>query len=113
MDVKGNVPMFGDSDDGLVVRLAQGGDFSPYRSLLATGAVLFQRDEFKLKAGELDDKTRWLAGSRADALFQAQSAAQTLPPLRRAFSPGGHFLPWLVSSDPRANTLTADSASAA
>ena len=92
MDVKGNVPMFGDADDGLVVRFAQGGDFSPYRSLLATGAVLFQRDEFKLKAAELDDKTRWLAGSRADGLFQAQSAAQTRLPLRQAFPVGGYYI---------------------
>ena len=92
MDVKGNVPMFGDADDGLVVRLAQGGDFSPFRSLLATGAVLFQRGDFKLKAGELDDKTRWLLGGRADALFQAQSAAQTRLPLRQAFPVGGYYI---------------------
>src|SRR3989442_1495280 len=80
MDAGGNVPMYGDSDDGLVVRLAQGADFSPYRSLLATGAVLFQRDDFRLKAGALDDKTRWLLGSQADARFQEKSAAQTWLP---------------------------------
>ena len=92
MDVRGNVPMFGDADDGLVVRLAQSRDFSPYRSLLATGAVLFQRGDFKLKAGALDDKTRWLAGSRADTLFQAQGAAQTRLPLRQAFPAGGYYI---------------------
>jgi hypothetical protein len=92
MDVRGNVPMFGDADDGLVVKLAQNGDFSPYRSLLATGAILFQRDDFKLKAGALDDKTRWLLGSRADALFQAQSAAQTRPPLPQTFPAGGYYI---------------------
>jgi hypothetical protein len=92
MDVRGNVPMFGDADDGLVVKLAQNGDFSPYRSLLATGAILFQRDDFKLKAGALDDKTRWLLGSRADALFQAQSAAQTQPPLPQTFPAGGYYI---------------------
>jgi len=92
MDVRGNVPMFGDADDGLVVRLAQNGDFSPYRSLLATGAILFQRDDFKLKAGALDDRTRWLLGSRADALFQAQSAAQTQLPLRQTFPAGGYYI---------------------
>jgi len=92
MDVAGNVPMFGDADDGRVVRLAQGGDFSPYRSLLATGAALFQRGEFKLKAGALDDKTRWLLGGRAGALFQAQSAAQARLPLRQAFPAGGYYI---------------------
>jgi hypothetical protein len=92
MDVGGNVPMFGDADDGLVVRLAQGGDFSPYRSLLATGAILFQRDDFKLKAGTLDDKTRWLLGGQADARFQAQSAAQARLPRRQAFPAGGYYI---------------------
>ena len=43
MDAGGNVPMFGDSDDGLVVgKLAQGGDFCRYRSLLASGAIVFR-----------------------------------------------------------------------
>jgi hypothetical protein len=92
MDVRGNVPMFGDADDGLLVTLAQGGDFSPYRSLLATGAILFQRSDFRLKAGALDDKTRWLLGSHADARFQAQRATQTRPPPRQAFPAGGYYI---------------------
>jgi hypothetical protein len=92
MDAGGNVPMLGDADDGLVVGLAQGGDFSPYRSLLATGAILFRRDDFRLKAGALDDKTHWLLGSRADALFQAQSAARTRLPSRQAFPAGGYYI---------------------
>ena len=92
MDVGGNAPMFGDADDGVVVKLAQGRDFSPYRSLLATGAILFQRGDFKLKAGALDDKTRWLLGSESDALFQAQSTAQTRLPPRQAFPSGGYYI---------------------
>jgi len=92
MDVRGNVPMLGDADDGLVVRLAQGGDFSPYRSLLATGAILFKRGDFRLKAGALDDKTRWLLGGGSDALFQAQSPTQTRLPLRQAFPAGGYYI---------------------
>lgn len=92
MDAGSNVPMFGDADDGLVVRFAQGGDFSPHRSLLATGTVLFQRGDFKLKAGAVDDKTRWLLGSESDALFHKQSTAQTRLPLRRAFPAGGYYI---------------------
>ncbi len=92
MDAGGNVPMFGDADDGMVVRLAQGGNFSLYRSLLATGAILFRRGDFKLKAGALDDKTRWLLGSESEALFQAQSTAQTRLPPRRAFPEGGYYI---------------------
>ena len=66
MDVGGNMPMFGDSDDGLIVRLSQEDGFCRYRSLLATGAILFWNDDFRAKAGELDDKTRWLTGGEAD-----------------------------------------------
>jgi len=71
---------------------AQGGDFSPYRSLLATGAILFRRGDFKLKAGALDDKTRCLVGSQAEALFQGQSAAETRLPLRQTFPAGGYYI---------------------
>ncbi|MDE2052983.1 MAG: alginate lyase family protein, partial [Gammaproteobacteria bacterium] len=70
MDVKGGVPAIGDADQGVLVRLEPGlagAGAQPwpgvYRSLLASGAVLFNnRPEFRLKAGELDDKTRWLLG---------------------------------------------------
>ena len=50
--------MFGDADDGFAVRLAPQEGFCPYKSLLATGALLFRRGDFKQKAGTLDDKTR-------------------------------------------------------
>ena len=92
MDAGGNVPMLGDSDDGLVVRLAEGGDFSPYRSLLATGAILVGRGDFKLKAGVLDDKTRWLMGEQADALFDGQCTTETRLPVRQAFPEGGYYI---------------------
>ncbi len=92
MDVGGNVPMFGDSDDGQVVRLAPGDDFSSYRSLLATGAVVFCSGEFKRKAGSLDDKTRWLLGGQADVLFEAQSASTTGSPPRQSFPVGGYYV---------------------
>ena len=63
MDAGGNVPMFGDADDGFAVRLAPQEGFCPYKSLLATGALLFRRGDFRQKARTLDDKTRWLFGA--------------------------------------------------
>ena len=90
MDAKGNVPMIGDADDGLVVRLAQDDDFSPYRSLLATGAILFRRGDFRFKARTLDDKTRWLLAGHPDALLRTPSA-ERLPP-RQAFPSGGYYI---------------------
>jgi hypothetical protein len=92
MDVNGNVPMFGDADDGRVLRLAPAADFSSCRSLLATGAIVFRSGEFKRKAGALDDQTRWLVGAEADALFDAQDAATVKLPLRQAFPVGGYYI---------------------
>jgi hypothetical protein len=92
MDAGGNVPMFGDSDDATVVGLCPTNNFSRYRSLLATAAILFGSGEFKRKAGALDDKTRWLLGSEADALFQAVSTEDTQLPLRQAFTEGGYYI---------------------
>ncbi|HKQ26597.1 MAG TPA: alginate lyase family protein [Burkholderiales bacterium] len=92
MDAGGNVPMLGDSDDALAVRLAEGGDSSPYRSLLATAAILFGRGDFKLKASVLDDKTRWLMGEQADALFDGQCTAEVRLPMRQAFTEGGYYV---------------------
>jgi hypothetical protein len=94
MDAGGNVPMIGDADDGFVVQLSHERRFCPYRSLLATGAVLFGRGEFKAKAQALDDKTRWLLGDDAEARFDAVDAApgRARLPVRRAFPEGGYWI---------------------
>jgi hypothetical protein len=92
MDVGGNIPMLGDSDDARAVKLAQDGEHCPYRSLLATGAILFRRGDFKAKAGRLDDKTRWLFGESADAQFAQLDGAQAQSPVRRAFTYGGYYI---------------------
>jgi hypothetical protein len=92
MDAGGNVPMFGDSDDGMVVRLSQEDGFCRYRSVLAMGALLFHRGDFKLKAKGVDDKTRWLLGGEADARFEQLDAEKTRLPLRQAFPEGGYYI---------------------
>lgn len=92
MDAAGNVPMFGDSDDGRAMHLAHEPGFSPYRSLLATGAVLFNRADLKACAQRLDDKTRWLLGGDAAARFESLPAAAGRAPMRRAFVDGGYFV---------------------
>ncbi len=92
IDVGGNIPMFGDSDDGLVVKLAQGSNYCRYRSVLATGAILFRRRDFKAKAGGLDDKARWLFGPGADSAFRQLDGASVQLPVRRAFPAGGYYI---------------------
>jgi hypothetical protein len=92
MDTRGNAPDIGDSDDGFVTRYAPQDDFCPARSLLATGALLFKRGDFKIKASRLDDRTRWLLGAQADAQFAGLDAEKTRLPLRQAFPEGGYFV---------------------
>jgi hypothetical protein len=92
MDAAGNVPMIGDSDDAMMVRFSPLKDFHVYRSLLATGAVLFNRSSFKVKAGHFDDKSRWLLGDAAVESFNALSADSTDLPVHHAFSHGGYYI---------------------
>jgi hypothetical protein len=68
------------------------GDGGALRSLLAAGAILFRRGDFKLKAGRLDDATRWLLGPRADALYQELDAEKTRLPLRQSFPESGTYV---------------------
>ncbi len=91
MDAGGHVPMIGDADDAVMVRFSRESRFSPYRSLLATGAVLFGRCDFKAKAESFDDKSRWLLGDAASERFRALPAT-TSEPAKLAFPEGGYYV---------------------
>jgi hypothetical protein len=94
MDAGGHVPQIGDADDGVLVRFDPDTKLDVYKSLLATGALLFGRAEFKLKAGAVDDKTRWLLGDGAAARFAqlGVSADRVTLPVRREFPQGGYYI---------------------
>lgn len=91
IDVGGNLPMFGDADDGVVIRAPGNSNSCQYRSLMATGAILFNRSDFAKKSGGLDDKTRLLLGeSEWDRLFDDGRARSQ--PLQRVFPDGGYYI---------------------
>ena len=92
MDAGGHLPAFGDSDDAVVVRFCPDANFNVFRSLLATGSVLFGRGDFKHKAKAFDDKSRWLLGDTAAAKFAAIAADSSALRLRRAFAAGGYYV---------------------
>ena len=93
MDVKGNIPMIGDADDGYVSDLSQETYFCPYKSLLATGAVLFNRADFKVKVGVFDDKSKWLlGGDQAEKEFESLSYNKERLPIHSAFSEAGYYI---------------------
>ena len=97
MDVAGHVPMIGDADDAVMVRFSQQRGFNVYRSLLASGAVLFGRADFARLAGAFDDKSRWLlpdtAAARFETLRSGAAGESAEPPApARAFREGGYFI---------------------
>jgi hypothetical protein len=94
MDAGGHVPQIGDADDGVLVRFDPDTQLDVYKSLLATGAALFGRAEFKLKAGRVDDKTRWLLGDGVDARFAQLTVSpdRVTLPVRREFPQGGYYI---------------------
>jgi hypothetical protein len=106
MDVGGNVPLIGDADEGVLVRFVpENGDV--FRSLLATGAVLFDRPALKAKSGVFDDKSRWLLGDAGAAAYEHIDASRAFP-LKRAFPEGGYFILGEDFETPREVRLVAD-----
>ncbi len=92
-DAAGNLPMVGDADDGFVVRLAHEPGFSPHISLIATGALLFDRPDLAAKAGALDGKTVTLLGAEALQRFaplRERGRSRFQP--QRQFSESGYYL---------------------
>lgn len=92
-NVAGQLPMIGDADDGLVVSLAPEPGFSTHQSLIATGALLFERPDLAAKAGIADGKTVTLLGiaaSRSLARLKERARPGFRPRLQ--FSESGYFL---------------------
>ena len=67
-------------------------DADVFRSLLATGAILFDRCDLRRKAQVFDDKTRWLMGDAAESRFQSLGPASAPPLVRQRFDSGGYFI---------------------
>lgn len=63
-----------------------------YRSLLATGAVFFNRPDLAAKAGRFDEKSRWLLGDGAQTRFDALARQGGAARWARAFPEGGYYV---------------------
>lgn len=83
------LPGIGDNDDAGVLFLSNESihDATP---TLSTGAVLFQRGDFKQLAGRLSEETLWLNGEESIQIF---SSLEESPPsdLSRGFPDGGYY----------------------
>ena len=94
MDAGGHFPMIGDADDGHVLRLSAEQGFSAGRSLIATGAVLFNRSDLATRAARYDDKSAWLLASEAgEASFRGLLEANAQPHVpKTSFPHSGYYL---------------------
>lgn len=92
MDVKGNMPMIGDADDGFVLDLSPEPEFCNFRSLLNTGAILMNRPDFAAKSPGLDDKTAWLIDNAEQRLADVTSTPAARVNPTRIFPEGGYYL---------------------
>src|SRR5437899_762821 len=86
----GSTPLVGDDDGGRTLVL-DGRAPNDFRAALATGAVLFQRPDYRYVAGEAAEETVWLLGC---AGLRAFDALPRVPPtaVSRAFPDGGCFV---------------------
>jgi len=105
----GSLPMIGDADDAMVVRLSVDPGFSAHESLIATGALLFDRPDLAVKAGAIDGKTVTLLGigaTRALAHLRERGRAGFKP--RQQFGESGYYLLGAAFETPDEVRLLAD-----
>ena len=86
----GTVPLIGDADDGRVQKLGVQG-INDHRYLVAAGAVLFKRADFKRARSQFPDEAFWLLGPEAAGIFDALEVATT-PIASKAFDGGGFYV---------------------
>ncbi len=86
------LPMFGDRDDGYVLDL--GDRPENVQALLSLAALLFDRGDFKARAGEFSQTAYWLLGPAAhdDYLRLDGAGAESAPLESRSFPESGYHL---------------------
>ncbi|MEM9833276.1 MAG: alginate lyase family protein [Bacteroidota bacterium] len=89
MDMRGNIPYYGDEDDGKVVVLEEGHPDN-FKSLLTSGVVLFNRSEWKAKSAGWDNKNVVLFGNKGKQIFDMVEVRPADQP-SRLYSEEGHF----------------------
>jgi hypothetical protein len=86
----GTTPLVGDDDGGRLVKL-DGREADDFRAVLATGAALFGRGDYKHVAGEAAEETLWLLGPEGVREFDRVPCGMPTH-LSLAFTDGGYYL---------------------
>ncbi|MGS0525498.1 alginate lyase family protein [Zobellia nedashkovskayae] len=91
MDMSGNVPYYGDDDDGKVLSLNIDVYNDNFKSLLTTAAILFNDSIFKKKESVFDLKNRILFGQEGETIFNSLSTEKVTTETK-LYENEGHFL---------------------
>ena len=94
LDCNCNYPMYGDGDDGFVLRPDSGGHFNNFKSLLTSFAVYFDEPSFKRPYALWDEKNELLFGvaGREKFVMMPAVAAGFVMDGNRFFPESGHFI---------------------
>jgi hypothetical protein len=85
------IPNIGDSDDGKTVLLSET-NLNHGQSLLSTAAVIFNRSDFKAKAGEFSEMSFWLLGKGGMEKFKLLPDSVSRSPQPFKFEEGGYYI---------------------
>lgn len=91
LDCKGNYPMYGDGDDGFVLRLCSHTLFNNFTSQLATFAAYFEDATLKRKSLIWDDKSDLLLGEEGYKTFSKLESAGDFTE-SNFFPKSGHYI---------------------
>ena len=71
LDSKGNFPAYGDEDDGKCFIVDLDEHFNNFKSLLTSGAIIFQDPKLKIKSNGFDVKNKLLFGESGRNVFES------------------------------------------
>lgn len=91
MDISGQVPYYGDDDDGKVLSLHTDEAHNNFQSLLSSGAILFESSLFKTKGKIFDLKNQILFGVDGESKFK-NLPVQKIESESKLYKDEGHFL---------------------
>ncbi len=92
LDVKYNYPMYGDGDDGFLLRPDSGGHFNNFRSLLTAFATYFKDSSLKRSDAAWDDKNQLIFDHEGKASFDALIVGGDCACKNEFFVESGHFV---------------------
>jgi hypothetical protein len=91
VDISGNIPQYGDEDDGKVFILEFGKKVNNLKSLLTSGAILFQDSKLKSMSDGFDEKNDLLFGKNGGIVFDSIPLTTSIRK-SKFYIDEGHFL---------------------